>query len=245
MTFFSQVGEKFASRVRGERFEEVFPVCPRSNTNNNNKSDGEIPSLREVDHKPAIEEEKRVIEEEKREYSQNQLENLIQACVFADSITDVDRYLQRGSQRNGHCMVHFGGRTLNKLLIYNLVKATMSECTSQYPRSMALCSTFPVSLVQSKVINVLLDRNKSEENLCGLQVFHSPSVSEQREKLSARRLVVSVVAAEVKAEGPRWQDFHKEEAETKEAVVSEVLHDLISDTTNVFQFLLAKKIQSQ
>ncbi|KAK8387676.1 hypothetical protein O3P69_018288 [Scylla paramamosain] len=245
--------EKFASKVRGEKFEEVFPVSHHHNNNNNIKvykpessSESPLPLL-------VLDRDEEVIEEvcatfenkEDQPASQHELKQFIHACVLAESITEVDKkysFMKYNNKRNFKDVINFSGKSFNKLLIFNLVKSVMSECAAQYPRSLSMCATYPVHLVQRKVIKVMLKEDRIEDNLCGLQMFHSPALHMQLEKKFQRKLVEGVAASEIKAEDRQWQNFSNEEQEMKETISNEVLHDLISDTADVFKELVAKKL---
>ena len=252
--FIFQAGDKFVSKVRGEKFEEVFPVSYHNNNNNNNIKVFKPESSSESLRPPTVpDKDEEVIENvcetyengDKLPVSEDELKQLIHACALAKSVTEVDdkRFLSTSnSNRNCNDIINFGGKSFNKLLIFNLVKSVISECAAQYPRSVSLCVTYPVDLVQRKVIKVLLEEDKVEDNLCGLQMFHSPVLQMLQQKQLSRRFVEGVAAGEMKAEDRQWQNFSNEEREMKETIFSEMLHDLISDTTDVFKGLVTKKL---
>ncbi|XP_045104698.1 uncharacterized protein LOC123500103 [Portunus trituberculatus] len=245
--------EKFASKVRGEKFEEVFPVSHHHHNNNNNikvykeegSSDSPLPLL-VLDRDEVVIESSCATFENKEDLPalEHELKQFIHACVLGENITEVDKkysFMKCNKNRNFKDVINFSGKSFNKLLIFNLVKSVMSECAAQYPHSLSLCATYPVHLVQRKVTKVMLKEDRIEDNLCGLQMFHSPALQMQQEKKFQRKLVESVAASEVKGEDRQWQNFSNEEQDMKETIFNEMLHDLINDTTDVFKELVAKK----
>ncbi|KAK8749293.1 hypothetical protein OTU49_015779 [Cherax quadricarinatus] len=254
-----QISEKFPSKIRGEKYEEIFPTSFHNN-NNNNTIVKVFKSASESGQTLALTDTNSVLKENlpenesvqrKQTVTEDQLKELVCRCVEAESVGDVNfSFPGEGTSTNVMCYdsVYFGDRSFNKLLIFDLVKSVMSECKEYYPHSLSLCVDYPVHLVQNRVL-CILQKAKDDTNLnpTGMQVFRSGSlcVSEsnwQHKQLLADTLVESIVASEVHLQDPAWQDFSQEELELKEAISNELLNDLISESATLFSSILKKKL---
>ncbi|XP_045607827.2 uncharacterized protein [Procambarus clarkii] len=238
------IREKFTSKSRGEKYEEIFPVTFH---NNNNiikvyKPAGECEQPLAVSSQSAGRRPGHPL-------THHQLLQYIQSCVRADIRTDVtipcpDGKTSLASDHN----IYFGSRSFNNLLMFDLVKSVMSECSDKYPHSLSLCVDYPVHLVQNRVLSILdKQEDSSRGSPSGMQVFKSGSLygpSDLQETASqevANRLVESVVATEVRIHDQHWHNFTKEEHQIKEAISTELFDDLISETASLFGCLLKQK----
>lgn len=247
-----QSGGRNASKLRGEKFEEVFPVTFHNNNTikvykpaSESESPLALPSKDEV----VIENETEIpCAQTKRSVSEDQLKEFIKMCVFAENVSEVKVPCTRGTSICDD-NVYYCSKSFNKHLIYNLVKSTMSECSKSYSQSIAVCVNYPVHLVQSKVLSVLHDQGNQYEPIpSGLQVFRSNtlfSVSDNlfyQNQIMTERLIENVVIDELKKEDKLWQNVSQEEEELKEAITTEILDDIIGDTTSLFKSILEKKL---
>lgn len=248
----AQSGGRNASKLRGEKFEEVFPVTFHNNNTikvykpaSESESPLALPSKDEV----VIENETEIpCAQTKRSVSEDQLKEFIKMCVFAENVSEVKVPCTRGTSICDD-NVYYCSKSFNKHLIYNLVKSTMSECSKSYSQSIAVCVNYPVHLVQSKVLSVLQDQGNQYEPIpSGLQVFRSNtlfSVSDNlfyQNQIMTERLIENVVIDELKKEDKLWQNVSQEEEELKEAITTEILDDIIGDTTSLFKSILEKKL---
>ncbi|KAG7167448.1 uncharacterized protein LOC121868306 [Homarus americanus] len=250
------VNEKFTCKNRGEKYEEVFPVTFHNNNNTIKvyRPASESESPLSLTSKDQVIKENSLDScgiERKREILEPQLKELIQSCVFVNNVDEVSVPCPEGTCTNAVCddSIYYGGRSFNKLLMFNLVRSIMSECNEHYSHAMSLCVNYPVHLVQSRVLGVLqMKEDNSQLTPSGLQVFRNSSLlnaddneSYQHQQLT-ERLVQNVVVAEVRADDKLWHKFGQEELEIKEALSTELFDNLISETTSLYSSLLRKKL---
>ncbi|XP_068213025.1 uncharacterized protein [Palaemon carinicauda] len=246
-----QLGEKSGSKTKGEKFEEVFPPTFSSNNNNTIKvyrpaGDSESPlSLKDEPTKENVTEIE--ICDRKREISEDELKEFIHSCVLAENVEQAS--LPPGVPK-AVCdeLIYYGSRSFNKLLIFNLVKSVMAECQEHYSHSMPLCANYPVHLVQNKILSVLQnDMDVYQLSTSGLQAFHNGSFMHPADsqyylnQLIAERIVENTVMDELKKEMKEWKDVSREERELKEAISTEIFHDLINDTASLFDEIVKRK----
>ncbi|XP_066952891.1 uncharacterized protein [Macrobrachium rosenbergii] len=251
----TQLGEKGGTKNKGEKFEEVFP--PTFSNNNNNtikvyRPAGESESPLPLKDEPTKENVTEIeICDRKREISEDELKEFIHSCVLAENVEEASLPpLIPAGVPNAVCdeLIYYGSRSFNKLLIFNLVKSVMAECQEHYSHSMPLCANYPVHLVQNKILSVLQnDTNAYQLSTSGLQAFHNGSFMHPADsqyylnQLIAERMVENAVMDELKKEMKEWKDVSREERELKEAISTDILHDLISDTASLFDEIVKRK----
>lgn len=249
------INEKFSPKTKGEKYEEVFPITFHNNNTIKvfrpaSESESPLPlSPKEETLKENSTEVRSV--ERKLTVTEGQLKEFIHTCIFADDVNAVLVPCAEGTSANIVCddSIEFDGRSFNKLLIFDLVKSIMSECTERYAHSVSMCVNYPVHLVQNRVLSVLQeDKDKMQPIPCGLQVFRNStllSASEnelQQNQLMTQKLIDKLVASELRTQDKQWQNFIQEELEIKEAISTQLLHDLISETTNISSSVLRRKL---
>lgn len=253
--FVFQVNEKFTPKTRGEKYEEVFPVTFHNNNTikvyrsaSESESPLSLPSGEEV-----IKENLNDVSgvERKLPVTDGQLKEFICSCIFADNVDKAVVPRAEGTNANIVCddRIEYGGRSFNRLLIYDLVKSIMSECTERYSHSVSMCVSYPVHLVQSGVLSVLQeDKSNSQPTPSGLQVFRNSTLLSalenelQQNHVMTQRLVQDLLVTEVRTQDKHWQNFIREELEIKEAISTELSDDLITETTNLCSSILRRKL---
>ncbi|CAL4218494.1 unnamed protein product, partial [Meganyctiphanes norvegica] len=150
---------------------------------------------------------------EQKHLTKEKLLHVINICVFENKFDDA---CEQFTKNELICddFILYDGRSFNKQLIFDLVKTTMCECNDLYKISMALSETYPIELVQKRVITYLEKKiDDTALTPSGIQAFRNAidpnrviDENSFKSALLAEKIIEDVLFEESKEDGRMWQD---------------------------------------